>query len=56
MSSPPTTSAVRTTPLRISAVAVESPYRKLVQAVLTSIAAQPSAPMRCCSPEAMFGH
>jgi hypothetical protein len=36
--------------------AVDRPYRKLVQAVLTSMAAQPFAPIRACRPEAMFGH
>ena len=55
ISSEPTTSAVRATPVRIIAVAVDSPYRKLVQAVLTSIAAQPLAPSRACRPDAMFG-
>ncbi len=55
MSSEPMTSALLTTPLRIIAVAVDSEYRKLVQAVFTSIAAQPSAPMRFWMPDAMFG-
>ena len=41
--------------MRISAVAVESPYRKLVQAVLMSYAAAGWAPMRAWMPEAMFG-
>ena len=44
-----------TTPVRIIAVAVDSEYRKLVQAVFTSMAAQPSAPTRCWMPEATFG-
>ncbi len=46
INSAPMTNALRTTPVRIIAVAVERPYRKLVQAVLTSIAAAALAPMR----------
>ena len=45
MTSAPTTSAFFTTPVRIKAVAVDSEYMKLVQAVFTSMAAQPSAPL-----------
>ena len=37
------------------AVAVESPYRKLVQAVFTSIAAARVAPSAICTPEALLG-
>ena len=55
ISSPPTTTALRTTPVRISAFAVLSAYRKLVQAVLTSIDAAFFAPSRTCRPEAWFG-
>ena len=39
MSSAPMTSALRTTPVRINADAVDSAYKKLVQAVFTSMAA-----------------
>ena len=37
------------------AVAVERPYRKLVQAVFTSIAAARVAPSAICTPEALLG-
>ena len=55
MCSPPITTALRTTPVRIRAVAVLSAYRKLVQAVLTSIDAAFFAPRRTCTPDAWFG-
>ncbi len=55
ISSPPSTSALRTTPVRIMAVAVLRPYRKLVHAVLTSIAAAFFAPSRTWMPDAWFG-
>ena len=55
MISEPMTSALLTTPVRIMALAVDREYRKLVHAVLTSMAAQPSAPMRRWIPEATFG-
>ena len=55
MSSTPITTALRTTPVWIIAVAVERPYRKLVQAVFTSIAAARVAPRAICTPEALFG-
>ena len=53
--STPTTSAVFTTPVRIIAFAVDRPCRKLVQAVLTSIAAAVPAPSFTESPDAEFG-
>ena len=53
--STPTTSAFFTVPARISALAVDSPYRKLVHAVLTSIAPAFHAPSRNCSPDAVLG-
>ena len=56
MISEPMTSALLTTPVRIMAVAVDSEYRKLVQAVFTSMAAQPSAPMRRWMPGGDVGH
>ena len=34
---------------------IDSPYMKLVQAVLTSKAAACVAPIRCCTPEALLG-
>src|SRR5688572_10666969 len=55
MPSTPTTSALRTTPVRIIAVAVDKPYRKLVHAVLTSIAAAFVAPMSSWIAEAVLG-
>ena len=55
ISSPPITSALRTTPVRIIALAVLSAYRKLVQAVLTSIDAARSRRGAACRPEAWLG-
>ena len=55
ISSPPSTSALRTTPVRTIAFAELREYRKLVQAVLTSMAPARRAPRRTCSPEAWFG-
>src|SRR5690606_10804691 len=55
MTSTPITSALRTTPVRTIAVAVESPYRKLVQAVFKSMAAAWWAPSMNCTPEAVLG-
>src|SRR5688572_33368858 len=55
MPSTPTTSALRTTPVRIVAVAVDSPYRKLGHAVLMSIAAALLAPISSWIAEAGFG-
>src|SRR5512145_482102 len=55
ISSTPMTSAVFTEPVRIIAVAVDRPYRKLVQAVLTSIDAALLAPISTCTPEALLG-
>ncbi len=55
ISSTPITTAFFTTPVRIIAVAVDSPYRKLVQAVFTSIAAACVAPSLNWTPEAEFG-
>ncbi len=49
------TSALRTAPVRTIAVALDSPYRKLVQAVLTSIDAALCAPSLSCTPEALLG-
>ena len=49
------TRTLRATPERIIDVPIDSPYMKLVQAVLTSKAAALVAPMRCCTPEALFG-
>ena len=37
------------------ALAADSPYRKLVQAVLMSIAPALWAPSRTCTPDALFG-
>ena len=55
ISSTPITSALRTAPVRIIAFALDSPYRKLVQAVLTSIDAALWAPSLNWTPEALFG-
>ena len=55
ISSTPITSAFLTMPLLIMADPIDSPYMKLVQAVLTSNEAALSAPMRCCTPEALLG-
>jgi hypothetical protein len=42
-------------PLLIIDDPIDSPYMKLVQAVLTSNAAARVAPMRCCTPDALLG-
>ena len=55
MSSTPITIALRIVPFWMSAVAVESPYRKLVQAVFTSIAPAFVAPSATCTPDAQLG-
>ena len=55
ISSTPITSAFLTMPLLIIDEPIDSPYMKLVQAVLTSNAAAWAAPMRCCTPEALLG-
>ena len=55
MSSTPMTTALRTTPVRIIAVADVRPYRKLVHAVLTSIAAAPVAPSATCTADELLG-
>ena len=55
MSSTPITRAFFTMPLRTMAVAELRPYRKLVQAVFTSMAAARGAPSACCTPEALLG-
>ena len=55
MYSTPITSAFCTMPLWIIAVALDSPYRKLVQAVFTSMAAARVAPSANCTPEAELG-
>ena len=55
MSSTPITTALRTTPVRIIAVAVDNPYMKLVHAVFTSIDAALSAPSRNWTPDAELG-
>ncbi len=46
MPSTPITRALRTTPVRTRAVALDRPYRKLVHAVFTSMAAAFVAPSR----------
>ena len=55
INSTPITSAFLTTPVLIIDEAIDSPYMKLVQAVLTSNAAARVARMRCCTPEALLG-
>src|SRR3979490_1230614 len=55
ISSTPITSAFLTMPLLIIDDPIDSPYMKLVHAVLTSNAAALFAPMRCCTPEALLG-
>ena len=55
INSTPTTSARLTTPERIIALAVVQLYKKLVQAVLTSIDAAFFAPNLYCNPDALFG-
>ena len=49
------TTAFVTTPVRIMAVAVVRPYRKLVQAVLRSMLAARVAPRPTCTPDALLG-
>jgi len=51
ISSTPMMSAFLTMPLLIMDEPMDSPYMKLVHAVLTSNAAARAAPMRCCTPE-----
>ena len=55
ITSTPITSALRTAPVRTIAEAADRPYRKLVQAVFTSIDAALTAPSLTCTPEALFG-
>ena len=55
ISSTPITSAFLTMPVLIIDEPIDSPYMKLVQAVLTSNDAARAAPMRCCTPEALLG-
>jgi hypothetical protein len=55
MPSTPITIALRMTPVRTIAVALDNPYRKLVQAVFTSIDAAFVAPSSNCTAEAVFG-
>src|SRR5258708_23809391 len=55
ISSTPITSAFLTMPLLIIDEPIDSPYMKLVQAVLTSKAAARVAPIRCCTPDALLG-
>src|SRR5271166_6623925 len=55
ISSTPITSALLTMPVLIIEEPIDSPYMKLVHAVLTSNAAACVAPIRCCTPEALFG-
>src|ERR1022692_4990185 len=55
ISSTPITSAFLMIPLLIIDEPMDSPYMKLVHAVLTSNAAAWVARMRCCTPEALLG-
>jgi hypothetical protein len=55
ISSTPITTAFLTTPVRIIAVAVDRPYRKLVHAVLMSMDAALVAPRRYWTPDAELG-
>ena len=49
------TNAFLTMPVLIIDEPMDSPYMKLVHAVLTSNEAALPAPMRCCTPDALFG-